>query len=172
MAMNDEIRLQPLDRSVAPRMGELANNVRVWQQLRDMFPHPYSLADATTFIEIALEGQFGLVRGIWYGQEFAGTIGLVPQPDVYRRSAEIGYWLGEPYWGKGIATEAIRQIVGIGFAEQPELVRIFAGIFSSNPASMRVLAKNGFQLEGISPKAIIKNGVLLDEHRYGLLRTQ
>ncbi|RIV27027.1 N-acetyltransferase [Fibrisoma montanum] len=171
MAMNDEIRLQPLDRSVAPQMAELANNIRVWQQLRDVFPHPYSLDDATAFIEGALARQFGLVLGIWYGPEFAGTVGLVPQPDVYRRTAEIGYWLGEPYWGRGIATEAVRQIVAVGFSEQPELVRIQAGIFSSNPASMRVLAKNGFQPEGISPNAIFKNGVLLDEHRYGLLRT-
>ncbi len=167
--MDKDVHLHPLDLADAPRLAELANNFHVWLQLRNVFPHPYTLYDAVNFIEQARAGNFGKAYKITYQQTFAGLIGLVPQPDVYQRSHEIGYWLGEPYWGKGIATEAVRQLVEIGFADAT-LVRIYAGIFSSNPASMRVLAKNGFVLEGISRQAIYKNGRLLDEHRYALVR--
>lgn len=168
---HNEVILKPLGITDAPRLAELANNIKIWQQLRDLFPYPYTLEQAIGFIESASGGHSGLVRGVWYEQELAGVISLVPQPDVYRHNAEIGYWLGEPYWGKGIGTEAVRQMVLLGFNDQPELLRVFAGIFSSNPGSMRVLAKNGFQPEGVSPRAIFKNGTLLNEHRYGLLRT-
>lgn len=169
--MDTPVQLRPLKAADAPRLAELANNVNVWLQLRNVFPHPYTLDDAISFIENARAGHLGKVYKITYQQTFAGLIGLVPQPDVYQRSYEIGYWLGEPYWGKGIATEAVRQLVEIGFAETT-LVRIYAGIFSSNPASMRVLAKNGFVLEGIGRQAVYKNGQLLDEHRYALVRTE
>ncbi len=166
------VTLKALASEDAIRLAGLANNYRIWLQLRDTLPHPYTIEDAKFFIKGVQAGSFGNVRSVWYDNEFTGVIGLIPQADVYRRSAEIGYWFGEPFWGKGIATEAVRQLVDTAFNQQPELVRIFAGIFSSNPASMRVLEKNGFTLEGISSSAIFKNGTLLDEHRYGLVRTR
>ena len=87
------------------------------------------------------------------------------QKDVYRESAEIGYWLGAPYWGKGIATKAVALVTHYGF-ETLRLNRIFTGVFSFNKASMRVLEKNGFTKEGIFKRAVVKNGITYDEHRY------
>ncbi|MFD2570251.1 GNAT family N-acetyltransferase [Spirosoma soli] len=168
---NENVALKPLSIENAARLADLANNANIWQQLKDIFPHPYTLDDALFFITGVQSGTFGIVESIWYRDEFVGIVSLIPQSDVYQRNAEIGYWLGEPFWGKGIATEAISQMVRKSFEQQPGLVRLFAGVFSSNPGSMHVLEKNGFILEGISPKAIFKNGTLLDEHRYGLVRT-
>ena len=90
------------------------------------------------------------------------------QVDVYRKSAEIGYWIGEPYWGKGIATEAAKLITAYGF-EQLELLKIFSAVFDFNKASQRVLEKAGYKLEAIIEKAICKNHKLCDEYRYGCI---
>ncbi|WP_128547385.1 GNAT family N-acetyltransferase [Larkinella soli] len=156
--------LRPTD---APRLAFLANNHSLWRQLRDGLPHPYTEADAEWFIGEVGQNRMGVVRGIIADGELAGVVGLIPQGDVHRLSAEIGYWLGEPYWGGGVMTRAVGEMVRYGF-ETMNLVRIYAGIFSSNPASMRVLEKNGFLLEGIGRMAVVKEGRLLDEYRYAL----
>ncbi len=80
-------------------------------------------------------------------ENLAGGISIMPKEDIYRCSAEIGYWIGEPYWGKGIATEAIRQMVDITWERYPEVVRIYAEVFPGNIGSVRALEKNGFELE-------------------------
>ncbi len=103
---------------------------------------------------------------IEYNGEFAGSIGLVKQNDVYRLTAEIGYWLGEPFWGQGIATKAVKLIAEYGFS-QLELIRIYSGVFDFNKASQRVLEKAGFTLECIVEKAVIKNENVCDE--YGMV---
>lgn len=95
-------------------------------------------------------------------------VGLIFQKDVYRKSTEIGYWIGESFWGKGIATQAVGLLVHHAF-EELGLARLYAGIFEYNVGSIRVLEKNGFQKEGISKKAVFKNGKFWDEHRYALL---
>jgi RimJ/RimL family protein N-acetyltransferase len=100
--------------------------------------------------------------------ELCGLIGLILQKDVYRKSAEIGYWIGEPFWGKGIATKAVELITAYAF-EELKLIRIFAGAFQYNVGSMCVLANNGFLKEGILQKAIFKNGKFWNEHRYAKL---
>jgi RimJ/RimL family protein N-acetyltransferase len=98
-----------------------------------------------------------------------GVIGLHVQPDVYRKSAELGYWLGEPYWGKGIATMAVKAMVEYGFI-QLGLVRIYANVFEGNPASNRVLEKAGFRLEARLQKAVYKEGRILDQFLYAIVQ--
>ncbi len=149
-------------------LARLANNKNVWDNLRDYIPFPYTEKDAESFIRLNLKENPQQNFGIAFDNELCGVIGLIPQKDVYRKSAEIGYWLGEPFWGKGIATEAVRQITEYGFARLG-IIRIYSGVFDYNIASMKVLEKNGFKKEGIFRNAIIKNGKVFDEHRYYLL---
>jgi [ribosomal protein S5]-alanine N-acetyltransferase len=156
-------RLAPED---APVIARLINNKKVWDNLRDFIPHPYTEADAAAFIGMTAAEKPALTFGILWQDTLCGVIGLVPQRDVYRHSAEIGYWIGEPYWGKGIGTGAVRLMTKYGF-EVLGLTRIFTSVMSHNPDSMRVLEKNGYALEGIFKNGILKNGVLTDEYRYG-----
>ena len=100
--------------------------------------------------------------------EIIGSIGLVLQSDVYKLTAEIGYWIGEPYWGKGITTKAVQLITEYGFNELG-LVRIYTGVFDFNKASQKVLEKAGFKLESIFEKSVVKNNKICDEYRYGLI---
>lgn len=147
------------------KMAELADNENVSVNLRDAFPHPYTLRDAENFIDNCLQQEPPTTFAIEYMGEYAGNIGIAPGHDVYRKSGEIGYFLGEPYWNKGIMTQAVGLIVAYGFKELG-LSRIHTGIFEYNKASMRVLEKCGFELEGIFKKAVYKNGLFWDEYRY------
>ncbi len=147
-----------------------ANNSRIAANVRDTFPHPYTLADANWFVRTGSQGANQLSFAIEIGGEAVGAIGCVHQTDIHRASAEIGYWLGETYWGRGIMTEAARRVVPLAFAHWPEVQRIFAGILSHNPASMRVLEKAGFSPEAVLRRAVMKNGVVEDEHLYAVWR--
>ncbi|RRB04650.1 GNAT family N-acetyltransferase [Larkinella rosea] len=162
------ITLETLKTTDAESIAQLANNRALWLNLRDRMPHPYTLADAIWFIETALKGDLSLVFGVYENGNFAGVAGVVMQTDIHRLSGEIGYWLGEPYWGRGIATAAIRQLIQYTFANT-DLIRLFAGIFAYNKASMRVLEKNGFVLDIIQRAAVYKNGKIVDEYRYSLI---
>ena len=146
-----------------------ADNRKIWLDLRDIFPHPYTQDDAKWWINHA-SAKLGTVFAIINGEEAIGGIGLVLQADVYRRSAEIGYWLGEPFWGRGIATGALGALVKHAFTAF-DLVRLYATVFEWNPASMRVLEKNGFKLEGIMRKSVVKDGRTIDSFLYSLVRT-
>ncbi|MEH0156165.1 GNAT family N-acetyltransferase [Limibacter armeniacum] len=148
-----------------PALLKYANNPKIFNNVRDRFPHPYTLDDAEVWIKLAnladpLENFAIVVDG-----EAIGSIGIMKMTDVYRLNLEIGYFIGEPYWGKGIVTQAVKAMVDYAF-ETFEVVRIFAGVFEHNKASMRVLEKVGFQLEAIHRKAVIKNGKLMDEYLY------
>lgn len=162
------VTLRSLHLSDKTRMALLANNKNIWDNVRDAFGHPYSEKNAEDFILRQSKSDTEKVFAINYRSEFCGLIGLILQKDIYRKSAEVGYWIGEPFWGKGIATKAIELITTYAFDEM-KLIRIYAGIFEYNIGSMRVLEKNGFQKEGISKKAIFKNEKFWDEHRYGKL---
>jgi [ribosomal protein S5]-alanine N-acetyltransferase len=164
MERND-ILLRPIDPSDAPVLATLANNIAIWRNVRDRFPHPYTLEHALQFIEYLRQPGGEKALGIEYHGELAGVCGIIPGADIYAKSAEIGYWIGEPYWGRGIATEAVRQLCLIGFQEMG-FIRLFAGVMDYNPASMAVLEKNGFELEGIFKNAIFKEGRVANEHRY------
>lgn len=146
-----------------------ANNHKIWRNLRDAFPHPYAMADAKAWIEQAGRESPVLNFAIEMDGEAAGGVGLMLQTDVFRRSAEIGYWLGEEFWGRGIVTEAVSALVEYGFASF-DLVRIYAGVFEWNTASMRVLEKAGFQFEGRMRKAVTKDGQIIDDLIYARIR--
>jgi len=161
-----KVKIRPLESSDKSDLAKLANNKKVWDNLRDYIPYPYNENDADIFINSTKKESPQQNFGIEYKDEICGVIGLIIQKDVYRRSAEIGYWTGEPYWRKGIASKAVELIIKYGFDEL-NLNRIFTGVFDYNTASMRVLEKNGFEKEGIFKNAIIKNGNVYDEHRYG-----
>jgi len=149
----------------AVSLARHANNSRIAAMMRDAFPSPYTLEDAHRFISTATGPTPNLFLVIEVKGEAVGGIGIHPLDDVKRRSAEIGYWLSESLWGKGIVTDAVRFLVPVAF-ERYDIVRLQAGIFSNNPASMQVLEKCGFIREAIHRNAITKNGALLDEVMY------
>lgn len=149
----------------AASLARHANSPRIALTMRDAFPSPYSLEDAHRFIAAATGTDANLVLAIELDGEAVGGIGIHPLGDVYRRTAEIGYWLSESCLGRGIATDAVRAIVPVAF-DRFEIVRLQAGVFSTNPASMRVLEKAGFVREAVHANAIWKHGRLLDEVLY------
>jgi len=153
----------------APSLARHANNRAIWLSLRDQFPSPYTLADAGRWIQEAagLEPQTHFAIAV--DGAAAGAIGFHLKKDVRRRSAEIGYWLGEEFWGRGIATEAVRAVTGHAFARF-DLVRLYAGVFEGNRASMRVLEKAGYTREARLRKAVTKLGRTIDLVLYAIVR--
>jgi len=152
-------------------LQQLANNAAIAQNLRDVFPHPYTLADAHFFLSLVEQRKVGHTFAIYNDETFVGVGSIVPQDDIYRHSAEIGYWLGEPFWGKGYATEAVNLLTQYAFDEL-KLVRIYAGVFAGNVASARVLKKAGYCLEAVLQSSVIKQGKLLDQHLYSILNNK
>lgn len=165
-------RLRPWRMQDAPLMQPLANDEQVSGNLRNAFPYPYTMEDAEAFIESCIrnEGQ-ALCLCIELAGKPVGGIGIFPGQDVYEKSAEIGYWLGRSYWGRGIITEAIQRICRMAFIKM-DIVRIQAEVFSTNPASCRVLEKAGFAMEGIKRSSVYKRGRLLDSHVYALIHKE
>ena len=146
-----------------------ASNQKVSRNLRDGFPYPYTLADARSWIEMIQSNRKDVVYAIEVKGEACGGIGLHAMQDVYRFNAELGFWLSEMHWGKSIMTEAVDILVNHAF-QKYQWIRIFAGVFSTNKASMRVFEKNGFTHEAIHRKAVKKEGVFLDEYIYTKLK--
>ena len=138
-------------------------------QCARLSPSPYSLNDAFDFIRLTQKENPQMSFAIEYDGQFSGMVGLVPQTDVYKKTAEIGYWLGEPYWSKGIATIAVKLLTDYGFNERG-FIRIHTGIFEYNTASMNVLIKNGYSKDGVFKNSIFKNGKIFDEHRFSKLK--
>jgi len=138
-----------------------ANNKKIWENVRDHFPYPYTMSDAEHWVRHASTILHDSVFAIVVNGEAVGSIGLVRKEDVYRKSMELGYWLGEAWWGRGIVSEAIGAIVEYGFSTF-DIVRIYADVFEWNTASARVLEKNGFVFEARLKKAIFKNGRVAD----------
>lgn len=145
-------------------LATLANNIKIWNNVRDRLPHPYTLQNADEFIRYCIAPEIPFVLAIEADGKLAGCIGLEMQEDVARISAEIGYWIGEPFWGKGIATKAVAHMMDYVAEHFSCLVRIYAKIFEYNTASMKVLEKNGFHLECIHRKAVEKNNKIRDEY--------
>ncbi|MCD8139506.1 MAG: GNAT family N-acetyltransferase [Planctomycetaceae bacterium] len=165
----DEIRLRPFAREDRESLVRLGNNHNVSKWLANLFPHPYTLEDADAWIAHNLDGSVRYNFAIEVRGEMAGGIGLKPMADVHAGTAELGYWLGEPYWGQGVATTAVAAISAYGLDELL-FVRLQAEVFAGNNASMRVLEKNGFVREGVLRKHIRKNGVISDCVLYARLR--
>jgi RimJ/RimL family protein N-acetyltransferase len=158
------VLLRPLLEKDARPMAQLASNVKIGRNLRDGFPFPYTLTDATDFIRRF--SKYPAYFAIVYKGEYAGNISLTPLENVYRKTAEIGYFLGEPFWNKGIMTIAVKLITDFGFNELG-LARIHTGVYEYNPASQKVLEKCGYVKEAVFRKNVFKNGELHDEIRFG-----
>jgi RimJ/RimL family protein N-acetyltransferase len=146
-----------------------ADNPKVSACLMDRFPSPYTMADATNWINFLCDQDPFINFAITVNDEVVGGIGLEPREDVYRKTAIIGYWLAEELWGKNIMTEAVQLVTGYAFTHL-DFIRIQASVYSKNPASMRVLEKAGYVKEGVMRNAVIKGGDILDEHLYAILK--
>jgi [ribosomal protein S5]-alanine N-acetyltransferase len=145
----------------------LANDREVWLNLRDRFPHPYTAADARSWIRFAPAQQPETYLAIAVHDEVAGGISLTLFEDVERTSAEIGYWLGREFHGRGIATSAVIAFTAHAFATYP-ITRVFALPYARNSASVRVLEKAGYSREGVLRRSAIKDGVILDQLLYAI----
>lgn len=148
-----------------------ANNRKVALNLRDRFPHPYTQRDARNWLDavIGLEPETNFAIDV--AGEAVGGIGYTIQYDVARRSAEVGYWLGEDFWGRGIATEALIAVTDHAFANH-DLCRVFAHVFDWNQASARVLQKAGYAFEGRMRKSVTKEGQTIDQLMYAMIREE
>jgi RimJ/RimL family protein N-acetyltransferase len=152
-----------------PSLVRYADNRNVSRNLKDRFPFPYTAADADTWIGHVATQTPATAFAIVVDGAAVGGIGIELGTDVHRRSAEIGYWLGEPFWGRGIATEALRALTDYAFATF-DICRLEARVFDWNPASARVLEKAGYTLEGRARSAVVKDGRLGDRLLYALVR--
>jgi len=161
--------LRPWKPGDEPSLVRHANNRRIWRNLRDSFPHPYTLADAKRWIQIANPIMPPVNFAIVVDGAAVGGIGLLVKEDVFRRSVEIGYWLGEEYWQRGIVTEAVRAVTDYAFATF-DICRVYAGVFEWNPGSIRVLEKAGYQFEGRLKQSVTKDGETIDELIYATIR--
>ncbi len=145
-----------------------ANNKKIGDNMRDSFPYPYTIEDAKKFIDHISIDESQVTMAIDYKDKLIGTISLVFQNDVYRKKAEIGYWIGEKYWLKGVGTIAVEYMTRYGF-DVLKLHRIYAEVFENNIGSMIVLEKNGYKREGVLRDDVYKNGKYLDTIVYGKL---
>jgi ribosomal-protein-alanine N-acetyltransferase len=162
-------RMRPWHPGDATSLVKHANNPRVARNLRDGFPYPYTLPDARRWLDMVAENQLDLILALEIEGEAAGGIGIHAGKDVYRYNGEIGYWLSEIYWGKGIMTDAVATLVDHAF-KHTKWLRLFATIFESNIPSKRILEKCGFRHEATHKHTVMKEGKLLDEHLFALLK--
>lgn len=161
--------LRLLNNSDALLLAQLANDKSIWLNVRDIFPFPYQFNHAIEFISQTNNNKKAWVWGIFSQDTLAGVAGVHFQDDVYQFSAELGYWLGVDFRGKGLASAVVAAIVNYLFAST-SIIRIYAGVFELNPASIRVLEKNDFVCEGVKRKAVFKDGKFLDELIYARLK--
>jgi [ribosomal protein S5]-alanine N-acetyltransferase len=148
-----------------------ANNINVAKHLRDRFPHPYTLNDAHRFLEAASSAEPQTNFAIEVEHQAVGGLGYVPGTDVERYSAEVGYWLGEEWWGRGIVTDALTLFTKYAFTEL-RLLRLFALPLADNAASIRVLEKAGYEREGTMRSSCVKYGSVRDQAMYSILNPQ
>lgn len=146
-----------------------ANNPKIAANLRDQFPHPYTRRDGLEYLEFVRGQKPERSFALQYQGEAIGGLGFQIGLDIARISAEMGYWVGETFWGRGFATRAAEAASEWAFAEY-KLTRVFALVFSHNLASIRVLEKAGFQREALLRCSAIKNGVVLDQLIYAKIR--
>jgi ribosomal-protein-alanine N-acetyltransferase len=155
----------------AVSISKYADNRKIWINMRDVFPFPYKFSDAKAFLETAIKPGPKTLFAIATSKEAIGGIGLDIQKDVHRYTAEMGYWLAEPFWGQGFAASALLAMTDYAF-KHFKFNRLFAGVFEGNDASVKVLEKAGYKLEGKLRKAVYKDGNFLDEYIYSILREE
>lgn len=144
------------------------NNRKVWRNLTDMFPHPYERSHADGWVSFANSDPRSTHCAIALDGEAIGGIGAMAGTDIHQRTGDFGYWLGEPFWGRGIATAAATAMLR-HLVEARRFARLQAPVFSWNPASMRVLEKVGFVREAVLQRSVWKDGTLTDSVMYAYL---
>ncbi len=157
----NSVSLRPWNTGDLELLQSYFNNINIWNNLRDYIPHPYSREDAERFIADQADLLPVQNFAVMQGTDLAGGIGILLKTDVYKMNVELGYWIAEPFWGRKIATEAVRLMTEYVFANFA-INRIIAEVFEYNRPSMRVLEKNGYFLENVSRKGILKNEILFD----------
>jgi len=146
-----------------------ANNSKIADNLRDQFPHPYTRRDGIEYLNYVRAMDPPMSFAIEYEGDAVGGIGFKLGVDIARLSTEMGYWLAEPLWGRGLTTRAVAAASDWAF-DNYKVVRIFATVFSHNVASARVLEKSGFVREGVLRHSAVKKGVILDQILYAKVR--
>jgi ribosomal-protein-alanine N-acetyltransferase len=168
MSPEYKIVLRPFVLSDSQSLAKHANNRLVSENLRDHFPFPYNEEDAIQFIQSVSKESPIKAYAIDINGQAIGAAGIVLKEDIYKGNGEIGYWIGQEYWGKGIVTFVVKELLRKAFDEL-KLYRVYAEVFEHNNASARVLEKNGFSKEATLSKAIIKNGVYQDLYIFSIL---
>jgi RimJ/RimL family protein N-acetyltransferase len=161
------VNLRPWKTEDLDELVTLANNKNIAKFMADVFPHPYTVEIGRTFINFTKCNPGSKIFAIVHNDKPIGSIGLHLQTDILRKNAELGYWLGEKYWNKGIITKVIPKMVEFGF-NNLDIVRIFARIYGTNIASQKAIEKCGFKLEGQFEKTLFKNNEYLDELIYAI----
>jgi len=159
------VKLREYNMSDSTRLVLLAHNINVSRYLIYTFPYPYTSEDADWWISTGVHENGAVNKVIEYRGEFVGGIGILPQTGWRSHIAEIGYWIGEPYWGLGIATEALRQMSEFAFLEL-KYKKLFGPVLEPNRASMRVLEKNNYLLEGILKQEVVRDNRFFDVYHY------
>jgi [ribosomal protein S5]-alanine N-acetyltransferase len=163
--------LRALTFADAPAIRRHADDEAVCRNLFEGFPHPYTLADAEAWCSgVWTSAPFGHVWAIDRGGEAIGCISVVPQQGWMRCNAEVGYWIGQAYWGRGIASEALKLVTAWAWEAHPELTRLFAPIFAWNEGSQAVARKCGYLKEADLPRSAIKAGRVIDRVQYAAYR--
>ena len=164
-----DLRVREWRREDIECLVRYANNANVAANLRDQFPHPYTRREGIEYLNYIRSMQVRTAFAIEFEGEAIGGVGFKQGSDIARLSMEMGYWLAEPFWGRGLTTRAVTASSDWAF-EYYKVVRLFAMVFAHNAASMRVLEKSGFEREGVMRRSAIKNGVILDQVLYAKLR--
>ncbi len=167
--LGDGLRVRPWRRDDLDALLRHANNPKIAANLRDQFPHPYTRRDGLDYLNYVRAMDVPMSLAMEFEGEAIGGIGFKLGVDIARLSVEMGYWLAEPYWGRGLTTRAVMAASDWAF-DSYKVVRIYATTFSHNVASMRVLEKAGFQREGLLRRSAVKNGVVLDQVMYAKVR--
>ncbi len=166
----DSCLVRPYRESDLEALARQGDDKSIASHLRDGFPNPYTLSDARSWLDFVATQDPASNFAIEVDGAFAGGIGFTEKCNVHRFTAEVGYWLGREYWGRGIATDALRAFAPWLFATKG-LLRLEALVFDGNPASRRVLEKAGFAVEARMRQAVVKNGNAIDAWLYARLRS-
>ena len=160
-----QILLRPWNAGDYESLVRYGDNKLVWRNLTDMFPHPYTHANAIEWVAIASDPGASIFLAIDFAGEAIGGVGIIARDGTDFHTGQFGYWLGQPHWGRGVATQAARALKSHAFSGS-RFKRLEAPVFSWNPPSMRVLEKAGFVREGVLRKSVLKDGQLIDSVMY------
>ncbi len=162
--------VRPLQENDAESIAANGNNPNIASKMRDVFPSPYKIENARTWINLHLpQNNKDWVNAIEVNGKAVGVVSILFKNDIYHNSAEVGYWIGEEYWGKGIVSEAVKALVTYTL-ENTSINRLYAEVFDNNKASARVVEKAGLTYECTHKKAVTKNSITMDSHIYTIIR--